>query len=324
MVLFGFLPLGGCDNNEDSGHCTWDEKLMFGVIDLPSIESWLADVRVFVSEKAPHMLSTLDVYLGEARFGRRYIADDLMRLHQGAMVLEVGAGSMLLSCQLVREGFQVTALEPTGVGFSHFEHMRKLVLHRAEVLGCLPRMLDQSTEALSERNCFDYAFSVNVMEHVEDIALSIGNVGSSLKHGATYRFTCPNYLFPYEPHFNIPTLFSKRLTEKLLRRQIFRNKNIPDPEGTWKSLNWIDVIQIRKGIKRLPELSVAFNRCLLASTLERVVFDKDFSRRRSKWVYVVVVALVQLRLHYIVGFLPAMLQPIIDCVVTRTGFKEVS
>jgi 2-polyprenyl-3-methyl-5-hydroxy-6-metoxy-1,4-benzoquinol methylase len=227
-----FFRLGGYDNNKDSGHsinffrdCTWDEKLMFGVIDPPSIDSWLADVRVYVSEKAPNMLSTLDVYLGEARFGRQYIADDLMRLHQGAMVLEVGAGSMLLSCQLVREGFQVTALEPTGAGFSHFERMRKLVLQRAEVLGCLPRMLDQSAEALSEQNCFDYAFSVNVMEHVEDIALSIGNVGSSLKHGATYRFTCPNYLFPYEPHFNIPTLFSKRLTEKLLR-----GPNLPEQE----------------------------------------------------------------------------------------------
>jgi 2-polyprenyl-3-methyl-5-hydroxy-6-metoxy-1,4-benzoquinol methylase len=318
------FPLGGYDNNKDSGCRRLDAKLMFGVLESPSIDSWLADVRTYVSEKAPHMLSILDVYLGEARFGRQYIDDDLMRLRQGAMVLEVGAGSMLLSCQLVREGFQVTALEPMGAGFSHFERIRKLVLDRAEVFGCLPRMLDQSTEALSERNCFDYAFSINVMEHVEDIALSIGNVGSSLKHGATYRFTCPNYLFPYEPHFNIPTLFSKRLTEKILAGQIFRNKSIPDPEGTWKSLNWIDVIQIRKGIRRLPELSVTFNRCLLASTLERVVFDKDFCQRRTKWMYVVVVPLVQLRLHHIVGFLPAMLQPIIDCAVTRAGLKRVS
>jgi hypothetical protein len=79
------FPRGGYDNNKDSGHsinffryCTWDEELMFGVIDLPSIDSWLADIRVYVSEKAPNMLSILDVYLGEARFGRRYI-DDCIR-----------------------------------------------------------------------------------------------------------------------------------------------------------------------------------------------------------------------------------------------------
>ena len=55
---------------------------MFGVIDAPSINSWPADIRRYVSEDAPHMLSTLDVYLGEAQFGRQYINDDLMRLLQ--------------------------------------------------------------------------------------------------------------------------------------------------------------------------------------------------------------------------------------------------
>jgi hypothetical protein len=61
---------------------------MFGVIDPPSIESWLADVRMYVSEKAPTILSTLDVYLGEARFGRQYINYDLMRLHRGQWYLK--------------------------------------------------------------------------------------------------------------------------------------------------------------------------------------------------------------------------------------------
>src|SRR5271169_6838017 len=164
---------------------------------LPSIAGWLADVREYVKVKSPELLPMLDVYSGEARFGSRYIASDLMRLSPDAAVLEIGAGSLLLSCQLVREGFQVTALEPTGHGFSHFKRLRELVMNRAEILGCLPRMLDQPAEMLSERGRFDYAFSVNVMEHVEDVMLTISNVVSSLKPGATYRFTCPNYMFPY-------------------------------------------------------------------------------------------------------------------------------
>jgi hypothetical protein len=40
----------------------------------PSIENWLTDVHVYVREKAPELLPMLDVYSGEARFGRRYIA----------------------------------------------------------------------------------------------------------------------------------------------------------------------------------------------------------------------------------------------------------
>jgi SAM-dependent methyltransferase len=230
---------------------------------------------------------------------------------------------MLLSCQLVREGFQVTALEPTAPGFSHFERVRDLVLHRAKALGCLPRMLNQPVETLSELDCFNYAFSVNVMEHVKDVAQSIGKVGFSLKPGAAYRFTCPNYLFPYEPHFNIPTLFSKRLTEMVLGGKILRDPNVPDPEGTWRSLNWIDVVQIRNAVARMPGFSVTFNRHFLTFVLARVTFDEDFSMRRSGWMRAGISVLVRLHLHRLVGFVPAMFQPIIDCVVTRSEIKGI-
>jgi 2-polyprenyl-3-methyl-5-hydroxy-6-metoxy-1,4-benzoquinol methylase len=289
---------------------------------LASMAGWLADVREYVKKKSPELLPMLEVYSGEARFGRRYIAPDLMRLPPDATVLEIGAGSLLLSCQLVREGFQVTALEPIGHGFSHFKQLRELVIHQAEILGCLPRMLDHPAEMLSERGLFDYAFSVNVMEHVEDVILTITKVSASLKPGASYRFTCPNYLFPYEPHFNIPTLFSKKLTEKFFRNNIFANMKNADPEGTWKSLNWINIYKIKAGVKQLPELELSFKRDLLIDTLERISFDKEFALRRSKCVSLVILVLVKLRLHYLVGFVPAMFQPIIDCIVTRTeGMK---
>lgn len=290
------------------------------------IDNWLADVRLYVSEQAPELLPTLDVYLGEARFGRQYIASDLMQLSPGAAVLEVGAGALLLSCQLVREGFQVTALEPTGDGFSHFERMRELVLVRAKVLGCLPRILNQSAETLSECDCFDYAFSINVMEHVDDVELTIANVGRSLKSGATYRFTCPNYWFPYEQHFNLPTLFSKRLTEKLLGDKIFHNKTLPDPHGTWLSLNWINVMQISRAVKQSSDLNATFNRLLLVSTFERVITDKEFAMRRPNVVRIIISALVRLRLHHLLRFIPAIFQPIIDCTITRNphGLMESS
>jgi SAM-dependent methyltransferase len=287
-----------------------------------SMDSWLADVRDYVTEKAPELLPMLEIYAGEARFGRRYIACDLQKLPLHAAVLEVGAGSMLLSCQLIREGFQVTALEPIGTGFSHFERMRELVSARAQALGCLPRILDEPVEALSETGVFDYAFSVNVMEHVHDVALSIKNITTSLKPGATYRFTCPNYLFPYEPHFNIPTLFSKRITEKLFWDSIHNNSGIEDTDGTWKSLNWIDTIQIGRAATHLPGVTVTFNRHILVSTLERIVSDEEFAVRRSKWIVRGIAMLVKSRLHYLVGLFPAMLQPVIDCAVTRSCRAE--
>jgi SAM-dependent methyltransferase len=290
---------------------------MLEINELPTMESWLADVRKHMLRSAPGMLPLLDVYEGEARFGRRYIAADLARLTKGATVLEVGAGSLLLSCQLVREGFKVVALEPVGDGFSHFERLRELILQRAETLGCVPQMLNQRCEELSIRDYFDYAFSINVMEHVNDVKAVIVNIGDSLRPAANYRFTCPNYLFPYEPHFNIPTLFSKKITEKIFKNKIFKGNKLPDPRGTWKSLNWITVWQVGKIANRLPGLKVVFNRLFLVSTLERIGSDKEFALRRSRWVRAFILWLIKLRLHRLAGFAPIALQPVIDCTLTR-------
>jgi 2-polyprenyl-3-methyl-5-hydroxy-6-metoxy-1,4-benzoquinol methylase len=276
------------------------------------IETWLADVRRYFIDAAPELVSLFDTYAAEAVHGRRYIASDLERLYPGAKVLEVGAGSLLLSCQLVREGFRVTALEPIGTGFAHFERMRQMVLQRSAALGCLPRVLNMHAEDLAEQNTYDYAFSVNVMEHVDDVERVVSNVCNSLITGASYRFTCPNYLFPYEPHFNIPTLFSKLLTEKILGHKIFGSK-MPDPSGTWKSLNWITVVQLQNIAKRLPERRLVFNRRLLVSTLERIAFDQHFAERRSPAVCKCLSLLVRLRLHKLLRFMPAALQPIMDC-----------
>lgn len=289
-------------------------------VELPPMEGWLADVRKYVLGSAPGMLAILDVYEGEARFGRRYIAADLARLTQGATVLEVGAGSLLLSCQLVREGFKVFALEPVGDGFSHFERLRELILERAEALDCVPQMLNQRAEELSIRDCFDYAFSINVMEHVSDVKTVIANIGASLRPAASYRFTCPNYLFPYEPHFNIPTFFSKKITARIFKNKIFRGNGLPDPSGTWKSLNWITVWQVGKIVNQLPGLKVAFNRQFLVETLERIDSDKEFASRRSGWMRALILVALKLHVHRLAGFMPTALQPVIDCTLTRREY----
>lgn len=283
---------------------------------LALMDSWLNDMQDHVCVFEPNMQSIFNIYREEALFGRRYIADDLTQLSKGATILEVGAGSLLLSCQLVREGFKVVALEPVGDGFSHFDRLRELVFEIAKVNDCVPEILNQRAEDLSITNRFDYAFSINVMEHVTDVKEVITRVIDSLHDNACYHFTCPNYLFPYEPHFNIPTLFSKSLTENVFKKKIYGSK-LPDPIGTWRSLNWISVTQIRKIIRQMPKLSVVFNRKFLVSTLERVTYDIQFSARRPKWVRAFILALLYLRLHCLVCLVPVAMQPIIDCTLTR-------
>ena len=294
------------------------ERMRMSIIFNPlSLEKWLSDVRLYISEKALEILPILDIYIGEAKFGRQFLNQDLSRLLPEAEILEVGAGSMLLSCQLVREGFNVTSLEPIGYGFSHFRRMQELILEVAGFHQCIPKIINEAVEKLVVQNHFDYAFSINVMEHVDNVALALSQVGYSLKQDAFYRFTCPNYLFPYEPHFNCLTLFSKPLTEKIFRKKIFENQAIFDPKGTWESLNWINVLQIKRNVKQLPVLSVSFNRKLLISTLNRIGTDIEFANRRSKWIRYCIKVLIKFRIHYLFGFIPALFRPIIDCKIQR-------
>lgn len=282
-----------------------------------AMNSWLLEVREHLAARAPEMLGILDVYAAEARFGRSFISNDLSNLEKGATVLEVGAGSMLLSCQLVREGFDVTALEPVGDGFTHFERMKTLILDLARLTDCAPKIVDVKAEDFCWVNCFDYAFSVNVMEHVENVDLAIKNIVQSIKTSTTYRFTCPNYWFPYEPHFNIPTIITKKITEKVFWRKIAGNKKLPDPIGTWRSLNWISVAKIKKTVKAIEKTSVRFNRNFLTQTLNRVTTDKEFAKRRSGFVVIVIKVLVAIGLHRFTALIPVSLQPIIDCSIMR-------
>ncbi len=281
------------------------------------IESWLASIRVRFSQSAPHLLPLFDIYAAEAIFGRRYISADLKALAIGAKVLEVGAGSFMLSLQLVREGFDVTALEPTGAGFSHFFELRKIIFEDVEAKELQPRILNMSVERLDFDGCFDFAYSINVMEHVDDIEKAISNVVKGLVVGACYRFTCPNYFFPYEPHFNIPTLFSKVLTEKFLGWKIFGKDSMQDPIGTWNSLNWINAIQVRKIVRKQAGLDLKFNRTILVTTFERIATDPLFRERRSPLIRNLILILLRLQIYKLFGLLPAIFQPIMDCSIEK-------
>ena len=289
----------------------------------PGIDAWLAHVRRRFAAADPELLPLFETYAAEAQFGRSYIAADLARLRPGAAILEVGAGSLLLSCQLAREGFDVTALEPTGEGFGHFERMRRIVHEEAARQGCSPALLDLPGEALAQTDRFDYAFSVNVMEHVTDPGKVLANVAASLRPGARYRFTCPNYLFPYEPHFNIPTLLSKRLTERVFGPRILGSRRVTDPAGTWSSLNWITVPRVRRSVRGLPGMRVSFGRSLLVSTLERVVSDPAFAARRSPALRAALGGLVKLGIHRLFALVPAACQPLMDCSMHKPVSLEI-
>lgn len=288
----------------------------------PNLESLIVDLHQRVSEVASDLLPLFNVFAGEARFGASVIAPDVHHLSSGGQILEIGAGILLLSCHLQREGYAMTAVEPVGQGFSHVDRLRKIVLDYASEGGFAPTLFTIPAEDLQFVSEFDYAFSINVMEHVGDVAVVLRHVLAAIRPGGgRYRFICSNYLFPYEPHFNIPTLFSKALTARLLGKYIRSSQNVVDPEGTWKSLNWISVSRVRRiCCKELKNLGVdpVFDRSVLYRFIQRALHDDDFKRRRGPMILCILQTLDKLGMPRLLMRIPVVCQPAMDCVIVRT------
>lgn len=281
------------------------------------IHNWLAACRDFIDSDSSGLLPLFDLYAAEASNGYLFIKDDLDTLPRGASILEIGAGAMLLSCFLQQSGYRLNALEPSGIGFSHFDQLRDLVLQHAQHNNAVPIILPTPAETLEADSCFDFAFSINVMEHVTDIPLTLERIVQALCSGGRYHFTCPNYFFPYEPHFNIPTLFSKKLTETFFSKKIFSNKNLHDPVGIWKSLNWINTFQLSTILQQYHTLQSTLNKNYIVTVLERITVDKEFAARRSPMICKLISLFVKTGLHRMTSLLPAFCLPVIDCTVIR-------
>jgi SAM-dependent methyltransferase len=172
-------------------------------------------------------------------------------------------------------------------------------------------------EALALSEEFDFAFSLNVMEHVADVGQVLRSVHRALKPGGIHRFVCPNYAFPYEPHFNMPTLFSRALTQRLLWSWITGTKNIPDPVGIWNSLNWITVRQVRRLSRRDLAVEPVFGADIFDLFVHRAKLDPEFQARRGPLLTGVLGLLQRLQLLRVVRIIPVAALPVMDCTIAR-------
>lgn len=285
---------------------------------LPALDAWIDRARRHLLAAAPDLADLIDDYAGEARFGASVIAGDLSRAGAGAHVLEVGAGAGLLSAALQAAGYRVTALEPLGAGFTHMARLRALVDDYTSAEGLAIERLDIAAEALtSGGQAFDLAFSINVMEHVDDVGAVLRGVWAALGPGASYHFLCPNYRFPYEPHFGIPTLGTKALTWRVFERRILASPVVVDPPGTWASLNWISVNHVRRLCRREFGVTPQFDRGVTYRFVQRAVADPSFQRRHGVALRTLARAVDALGLARLAFLVPPGVQPAMSCRLTR-------
>ena len=152
---------------------------------------------------------------------------------------------------------------------------------------------------------YDYIFSINVLEHIENPMQGLRKTFSLLGKEGVARIITPNYGIPHEPYFHIPIFFSKKFTYLVFRSRI-KTFNCFDPIGLWKSLNWISIGKVKRMLIQ-EGIHGTFSQGATYLYFERLSREGQILVRKG-----VAFKFVALRLRLPLEFLPLWLFPILD------------
>ena len=116
-------------------------------------------------------------------------------LDKDKKILEVGGGIHLLT-SFLHQNYDITSIEPAGfTGFT--DQLRNKILDQHKL-----KVYTTTVEEFTTDTKFDFIFSMNVLEHTDDIKQHIISCMNLLKDEHSLLFIqCPNYTFPFESHF---------------------------------------------------------------------------------------------------------------------------
>ena len=250
--------------------------------------------------------------VNEARFGLSRVLPVLASLGRDhPEVLEVGAGSCILSAYLASRNVRITALEPLGPEFDFFTDLQSRVVDFCRRKGIPFDVVRATGEQIDILERFDLAFTINALEHMRDPLLTLDNMLRSLKPGGALLAHCPNYTVPLEVHFNILLVTrSKPINEWLYRSKIARYPAV------WKELNFIRYIDVRRHLRRRGS-SFTFNTSVLRDAVRRLLDDPIFAQRMPMPVRVIGSILRYTGLVQALGLLPARLQTPMEVLIRK-------
>jgi 2-polyprenyl-3-methyl-5-hydroxy-6-metoxy-1,4-benzoquinol methylase len=272
--------------------------------------------EALIAAEKPELLDLYLTYQNEAVAARKLLDNSLSELNAGAEILEVGGGILALAIQLASEGFTVTTVEPVGGGFGGIPFMMEIFTEIARNEGLDFDLFATPIEDCKFDHSFDFIFSINVMEHLENPYSVLMQLIGILNSEGRYRFFCPNYDFPYEPHFR-KWLYFRKNNAFYLQKNRARTLMVTNQEtlGLYKSLNFLTLRKLKKCSSK-SQIRIASNRDAFYNILERVIYDQNLSKRHGRLAFFVKV-LWTLKLHYLARLIPTNYQPIMDIEASK-------
>lgn len=273
--------------------------------------------RQVISDNRPELLRLFETYHHEALAARKFLDSDLQNLDPESKILEVGGGIMLLASQLASEGFRITSVEPVGIGFGDIEYLKGIVIETGKADGVALTTDSRRIEEFRSDHEFDYVFSINVMEHLINPYDTINELVKILSPSGKYRFFCPNYDFPYEPHFSKWMFKRKNHAFHLSKSEIMNSQiDLTDPEGLYDSLNFITATKLRRNLLA-GGIELNFNKNAFKEIIERSLNDVGLGNRHPRLVRLVKFT-KYLGLIRIAEIFPVNLQPVLDVTASRS------
>lgn len=221
----------------------------------------------------------VDLHFGESTFGLVEFSKVLEDRFSGAThmrCLEVGSGAGFLLTRLSRHfpQYRWEGIEPIGQGFSRFRAASEAICARYEL-----NIHRTTFEEFESKDTFDFIFSLNVIEHVDEWRDFVVKAHSLLSPRGVAVFLCPNYTFPYEPHYAIPIVLNKSLTARVFRRYIADYDRRNDTTDLWASLNFIKRREV-VDFCRKKHIKVSFDDSVMTRMVEKLWTDEHFAERQ--------------------------------------------
>ena len=218
-----------------------------------------------------------DFVLADVVFGFSEVSDFLKKRNVSS-VLEIGSGTGILLNEL-KENFpdiQFSGIDPNVSGF----HNLKTIISKLNEDGYNIKVESTGVEKYSSDKKFDLIFSINVFEHVEDQIQYLLKTHELLNKNGLNVILCPNYDFPYEPHFVIPIIINKKITEFIFNSKIENFEKKENEHGLWDGLSFLGRKKIEKILKN-HNYTYFLDDTIKARMLNRLNSDRAFKKRQG-------------------------------------------